>query len=175
MPRLPDFEVHPVVDNEVEAFAAILKATAESLVKRGDVLWLPDALTPERLRSKYRPEQLYLGLLKGRPVASMILEDSDLLFWPEAPPGTSLFLHNLAVLPDLRGEDVGYAMLDAAVEEARSRGRSFLRLDCDADRSRLISYYRRYGFHQVDTRIAMGSNHARFEFATGDRPQPPDA
>jgi GNAT superfamily N-acetyltransferase len=44
------------------------------------------------------------------------------------------------------GQRISTALLQWAVERARSLNRRYLRLDCDAERSRLRALYERFGF-----------------------------
>jgi GNAT superfamily N-acetyltransferase len=78
----------------------------------------------------------------------------DLLFWPDVPQEQSAFIHRLAVRRKFAGGHVSSALLQWAVRRARSLGRSFLRLDCEASRPRLKAVYERFGFrHHSDKQI----------------------
>ena len=61
----------------------------------------------------------------------------DLAFWPDAEPGTSAFLHKLAVRRAWAGQGVSAALLAFGREHGRSLGLRYLRLDCVADRQPL--------------------------------------
>jgi GNAT superfamily N-acetyltransferase len=68
------------------------------------------------------------------------------LFWPDLDAADSAFVHRLAVRRAFAGQGISTALLEWAVDHARTLGKRYLRLDCDADRSRLRALYERFGF-----------------------------
>ena len=84
---------------------------------------------------------------------SATIRESDGFFWPDAPEGESLFVHELAAARRLKGRGAAAAMLDRAKATASERGRAYLRLDCAADRPKLCRFYEGYGFHRVGRRM----------------------
>jgi hypothetical protein len=88
----------------------------------------------------------------GQLVGVMKFELEDAYFWPEVLPGTSAFVHKLAVR--------------RARTRAQQLGRAHLRLDCVADRQGLRNLYEGFGFalHSV---IQIGAfSYARYELPT---------
>jgi len=80
------------------------------------------------------------------------LEDER--FWPDVPMNESVFVHRLAVRRRFAGGGISSAMLDWAVERARSLRRGYLRLDCEASRPKLRAVYERFGFvHHSDRQV----------------------
>jgi GNAT superfamily N-acetyltransferase len=55
-------------------------------------------------------------------------------------------VHRLAVRRAFAGQGISTALLEWAVDRARTLGKRYVRLDCDADRSRLRAVYERFGF-----------------------------
>lgn len=88
----------------------------------------------------------------------------DPVFWPEVPPGTSAYVHRLAIRRRFAGGVVSSALLSWAVEEARRHGRQMLRLDCEASRSRLRAVYERFGFRYHSDRRVGPYVVARYEY-----------
>lgn len=63
------------------------------------------------------------------------------------PDQPELYLHGLVVDRTRSGRGIGRALLDYAVDEARQRGASRVRLDCWAGGDQaLVRYYQRAGF-----------------------------
>ena len=85
----------------------------------------------------------------------MYLHDEDRLFWPHVSPGEAFYIHRLAVAREFAGRGYAHAMLDWAVSEARSKGRPFLRLDCEP-RAKLLALYRERGLQPRGFRADPG-------------------
>jgi ribosomal protein S18 acetylase RimI-like enzyme len=60
-----------------------------------------------------------------------------------------LNIHDLAVLPGLRGRGVGRALLDAAEVHARDAGCCKLTLEVQEDNAPALGLYQRFGFRDV--------------------------
>ena len=93
----------------------------------------------------------------------MKFELEDVHFWPEVPPGTSAFVHKLAVCRAWAKKGVSTELLSYARTLARQVGRAHLRLDCVADRQGLRNLYESFGFalHSV---VRIGTTtFARYE------------
>jgi GNAT superfamily N-acetyltransferase len=143
-------DVQPVsTEGDLQRFSRVLLEVAVWLEAKGQPMWTADELAPAALLERYGREGMRLGLLSGEPAAAMVVQESDGLFWPDAPEGESLFVHKLAAVRRLKGRGVAAAMLDRAKARAREQGKSYLRLDCAADRPKLCRFYEGYGFRRV--------------------------
>jgi GNAT superfamily N-acetyltransferase len=145
-------EVARASAEELPVASAILTEAARWLIARGQPLWEPSDLVPERLRAGVADGSLHLALRDGQPVGTIALLWDDPLFWPDVAPGESAFVHRLAVRRSVAGTGVAEAMLAWAVERASGAGRRWLRLDCSARHDRLCAYYRSAGFRACGTR-----------------------
>jgi GNAT superfamily N-acetyltransferase len=88
-------------------------------------------------------------------VATVTLQWEDVRFWGERPPDACYF-HHFAVRRSAAGHGVGGEVVRWAERTARSRGRSFLRLDCVADDPKLIRYYETRGFERRGEKLVGG-------------------
>jgi len=77
---------------------------------------------------------------------AMRFQLEDRLFWPDLNDAESAFVHRLAVRRACAGHGISTALLEWAVHRARSLDKQYLRLDCDAERSRLRAFYEGFGF-----------------------------
>jgi GNAT superfamily N-acetyltransferase len=84
--------------------------------------------------------------VKGVPAGAIRFQEQDLLFWPDIPQADSAFVHRLVVRRAFKGQGVSQALLAWSVARARSLGKQYLRLDCDADRPKLRAVYEAFGF-----------------------------
>ena len=69
-----------------------------------------------------------------------------------------------AVRRQFAGRGVSTKMLDWAVNHAASLGRSYLRLDCEADRQALRAIYERFGFRFHSYRDVGPYHLSRYEY-----------
>jgi GNAT superfamily N-acetyltransferase len=126
--------------------------------ERGFASWRPGSFGPdregrERLRQALEAGELYLILVNGETAGTLSLLREDRSFWPRAP-ADALYLHRFAVRGSHAGKGIGSAAIAWAAEEARRRGRRFLRLDCLAENPGIRTYYERAGFeHRTDAQI----------------------
>lgn len=65
-------------------------------------------------------------------------------------PGLECYLAELYVVPDERGRGLGRALMDAAIEVARSRGADYMELNTGEDDVAARSLYESLGFSRTD-------------------------
>ncbi len=108
----------------------------------------------EQLRGDVASGLFALGEANGTAAGTLKYQLHDSLFWPDVPDGESAFVHRVAVRRDYAGGVVSGALLKWAVDRTRAMGLPYLRLDCDASRSKLRSVYERFGFrYHSDNRV----------------------
>jgi GNAT superfamily N-acetyltransferase len=122
-------------------------------VYRDVCLWLNDVrgvtdqwprdLPRQEVERLVNSEQLYIALLQGEVVGGFKLNEQD-HHWES--DGKALYVHSFAVNRRFKGQGVGRAMLDWAVEEACRRGKQYVRLDCMNENSWLKQVYTDAGF-----------------------------
>jgi GNAT superfamily N-acetyltransferase len=128
---------------------ALIRATAEWLIAKGEPLWGPNETSLEELTHVARLGELIVGRVNGELGTCMYLHDEDRIFWPQARLGEAFYIHRLAVARKFAGRGYAHAMLDWAEGEARRKGRPFLRLDCEP-RAKLLALYRSAGYSPID-------------------------
>ncbi|MCY0896767.1 MAG: hypothetical protein OWS03_10855, partial [Alicyclobacillaceae bacterium] len=123
-------EVSTISFEQVDDFSSILKEPADWLRSIGEEMWTAEQVSAQGLLSEYTIDEMFLGSLDGIPIATMILQEEDALFWPFVLKGESLFLHRLSVRRAFAGTGLAVAMIDWAKREVNCRSKKFLRLDC---------------------------------------------
>ncbi len=135
---------------DVPAVATLLQEAALWLANGGRPLWGAEEVGHERVLRQVTAGGYFMahaGEAGGAPLAGVMrFELDDPHYWPEIAPGTSAFVHKLAVRRAWAGQGVSTALLDFARERARTLQLSHLRLDCVADRTELRTIYERFGF-----------------------------
>jgi GNAT superfamily N-acetyltransferase len=153
-------------DSEAADIAAVLREAAHWLIDSGRALWAPAEFAPERISPDVAAGR-YFGAREGEHLVGVMRVDlDDSYFWPEIAPGTSAFVHKLAVRRAWAKRGVSTELLSFARTHARDLGRPFLRLDCVADRADLRTLYENFGFrlHSVVQRGTL--SFARYEIST---------
>lgn len=158
---------------DAPAIAAVLREAAQWLIDRQMPLWAVADFSDESVQRDV-DGGLYLaakvggvvGDGAGGAVAGVVrFQREDLIFWPDAEPGTSAFLHKLAVRRVWAGQGVPAALLAYARDHARSLGLRTLRLDCVADRQPLRRLYEGFGFTLHDCVLKGSRQFARYQIA----------
>jgi GNAT superfamily N-acetyltransferase len=139
-------EVRVARTDETEHVSNVLLEADAWLRGRGVPLWSVGELTPIGLLGDVRAGSYILALSSGAVVGVARCTDSDPVCWPDADPTLAWYLHRLAVRRAYAGGLVSRAIVDWATVHAAAAGRDYLRLDCDATRSRLCELYERLGF-----------------------------
>lgn len=97
--------------------------------------------------------ELYVALRDGVIAGKITLQTGDDPVW-EGIPGDALYVHGLTTARAFAGQEIGKALLRWAEERAREGGKSYVRLDCNADNPALRAYYERAGFtHRGDVQL----------------------
>jgi len=144
-----EVEVGAINRQTLPAFSAILGEAAQWLDEMGHGLWLLEEVSPERLMDEYALTECFIGHVNGIPAATMVLLESDARFWPNVNPGESLFLHKLSIRRQFAKQGVARQMVMWAENEAGARNKRYLRLDCAADRPKLVLWYENLGFRRI--------------------------
>ncbi len=135
--------------SDLQAVISTLQEAAHWLQNAGRPLWSATEFGPERVSREVSAGAYWLarpGANRSEAAGVMRLDLEDPHCWPEIAPGTSVYLHKLAVRRAWAGQGVSTALLDFARERARALQLSHLRLDCVADRKALRTIYERFGF-----------------------------
>lgn len=144
---IADLAVRPATLDDVPVVRSILVEAAVWLHSRGIEQWPLDWQTAEQnyLRERVEHGELYLAVLDGEPIATLVLQWSDPRMWGEQEPDAG-YVHRLAVRRAYAGRGVGSALLAWAAANIVAAGRTFLRLDCMADNAGLCRFYQKLGF-----------------------------
>jgi GNAT superfamily N-acetyltransferase len=147
--------------------AEILSEAAEWLKRSGMAMWRDDELTRERIASDIDAGMFFVAERDGQQAGVVKFQLEDAQFWPDVPVGESAFVHRLAVRRRFAGGQVSCALLTWAIERAGSLGKRYLRLDCEASRTKLRALYERLGFvHHSDRQVGPYFV-ARYEYRIG--------
>jgi len=141
--------IRPALPHELAIVMAIQDDAAAWLKANGIRQWtspLPRSCW-DYVERAIASREVYLACWPecGYAVGTLRLKWTDPRLWP-ADPEAAAYVHDLAVRRNLKGHRIGALMLEWAKEQARARGRAYLRLDCVAWNPALRQYYEHIGF-----------------------------
>lgn len=146
--------IRQAIQPDTESVAEILGEAARWLEQRGMLMWRDDELVASRLAADVAAGLFFIAEYNQEPAGVVKFQLEDLEFWPDVPQGESAFVHRLAVRRSFAGGKVSAALLNWALERARSLGKKYLRLDCEASRPKLCALYERCGYvHHSDRQV----------------------
>ena len=157
-------EVKPATLEDLAIVSAILKEVADRLRDTGRPMWRDDELEPIRINEDVQANLFHLAYLEGEPAGTIKFQLEDSRFWPDFPGSDAAYVHRIAVKRKFAGRGVSAALLQWAVNRAAALGRSFLRLDCEADREPLRGIYERFGFRFHSYRDVGPYHLSRYEY-----------
>ncbi|MGI9241756.1 MAG: GNAT family N-acetyltransferase [Verrucomicrobiales bacterium] len=170
----PGVRIRPATRADAGSVSEVLLGAAKWLEDRGTPMWKGDELQPENTRTDIEDGLFFVAELDGAVLGVIKFQLEDQLFWPDLPAAEAAFVHRLAVRRDFAGKGVSTALLAWAEARARSIGRGFLRLDCEAGRPRLRAFYERFGFRHHSDRQVGPYFVSRYELPLTDAARPPD-
>jgi GNAT superfamily N-acetyltransferase len=142
----------------------MLEEAARWVDALGVVMWEEGELAPARVDDEVAAGLFFIAEV-GREAAGVVkFQVEDRLFWPDLADDDSAFVHRLVVRRCYKGLGVSTALLQWAVTRARAIGKQYLRLDCDASRSKLRQLYEAFGFHFHSFRQVGAYSVARYEY-----------
>ena len=149
---------------DTETVAEILREAARWLEQSGRAMWRADELLPSRIAADVDAGLFFIAECGAGAAGVVKFQLEDGLFWPDVPQRESGFVHRLAVRRQFAGGRVSSGLLSWAVDRARSLGRDYLRLDCEASRQKLRAVYERFGFVHHSDRQAGPYFVSRYEY-----------
>lgn len=147
LPGLTGMTITRATPEDAATFVEIHEEAARWLWDRGIQQWRPGTFQAEWLRDPIARGEVYVASEHGLPIATLILEWSDVWTWGERPPDAG-YIHGLRVRRAAAGRGIGRALLAWAEREIAQAGRPFARLDCIADNPRLCAYYLEAGYER---------------------------
>lgn len=146
---MDDYQLKFTPSPAVPEALSILHEAAAWAEARGMGIWASHELREQDFRIAADAGELVLGYEGSVPVATMLLQTSDDLYWPEAAPNSALYVHKLAIRRLVAGRGWLTRLIDFAVHEAQVRRVHLLRLDT-VPRPVMQAMYERHGFVVVD-------------------------
>ena len=157
-------EIRQAINTDAGTITEMLLEASRWVDDLGVVMWSEGELEPEAIGREVAAGQFVIAMVNGAPAGAIRFQERDLLFWPDIPQDGSAFVHRLVVRRAFKRQGVSQALLAWSLDRARSLGKRFLRLDCDADRTKLRALYEGAGFRFHSYRQVGPYYVARYEF-----------
>jgi GNAT superfamily N-acetyltransferase len=161
-------KIEAATSADAPMIVSVLQEASGWLAGNGKALWSAIEISKERILCDASKGLYHVARHDEELAGVMKFELEDAYFWPEVPPGTSAFVHKLAIRRAWAKKGVSTDLLAYARIYARHLGRDNLRLDCVADRQGLRSLYEAFGFVLHDIVRIGNSSYARYELRTAE-------
>jgi GNAT superfamily N-acetyltransferase len=145
---MSDLAVTLATPGQAGLVTALLTEASAWLAEQGVEQW-PHPFPDRIVRAFVDRQDTYLAWLDGGAIGSLAVYWADPTFWGDQPPDAG-YVHRLVITRAAGGRGHGARLLDWAADHVRSRGRQWLRLDCNAENAPLRTFYERLGFRHVD-------------------------
>lgn len=155
-----------IIKQDAKVALSVMKEVSDWLNVKRLRFWNSSHFDNGRVLSTSDENLFFAGFVGEHPVAAMILQWSDNVFWPNSV-GDSGFIHKFCVKRTHAGTGVSGEFVAWARHEVQAQGRTFLRLTCAGDRLKLCNAYEKLGFNQVDRRKIGRYDIAFYEIAVG--------
>lgn len=153
--------VRAAVDNIDHAFD-VLTDSCRRVVAMGRSVpsWLFSAEGKLHVVEKVRDSDYFIGYVNDSPASVLWVKWADPFSWGDCgSDGLAGYVHGFGTKRKWAGFGIGRALLEWTSSYIASRGRRFLRLECDAHNPAICSYYEKLGFS--DRGCAMPMNQLR--------------
>ena len=141
---LPE-QVHPV-RRAAPSDAAVVAALLDAFNREFDTPTPGTEVLTRRLKQLTAEDGL-VALLAGEPAVGVAVLSFRPNVWYEGPVA---LLDELYVRPDMRGQRIGHAMLEAACHLARERGAETLEINVDGEDTDARRFYEAHGFANTE-------------------------
>lgn len=143
-----DLKVSKASQGDVKDMVAILSDGVVYKQAHHDNSWGDQPYDEAEVKGLLDSGSAYVARLGDQIVGTFLLQWTDDVSW-DSDSDDGGYVHQFAVRSGFHGQDIGKQILDWAGEEAKRRGKKFLRLDCHEDNQKLCAYYESQGFTQV--------------------------
>ena len=118
--------------------------------------WDPDRVSEEMLAPYAKPDEFYVFSIDGRAAGAAIIQrEQSMQDWTAidgtGPAPEAIYIHYVAVKREFAKMGLVGEVIAEAERVAREQGIALLRLDTNANESKLCQLYESYGFRQVGT------------------------
>ena len=165
-PNMTEFRISLARTDQIMAIVTLWQEV-ESWGERGvGRIWHDDEISEQIVRFYVGQGELFTLTENsaGGVIGTITLTDIDpSRCWEIYGDVKALYIQRVAVDRAYAGRGFGHALLKFSEQRARSRGRRFLRLDCDSERHKLCCIYEKFGFERVGSALIAGFDAVLYE------------
>jgi len=152
-----------ILSGDIETSVKIINEVGKWCIETNKNMWDLGELTIESLSKNLKSDNFIHGEINKIPVAAMILQWCDPIFWPDINFGESGFIHKLCINPNYSGQGLSRLMINYAKSECIKRQINYLRLDTGWERLKLRNMYEQMGFINVSKHRVGTKDYALYE------------
>jgi len=150
---------HSIVNATTGDLPVIYQLFEEAILfqkKNNYVGW--NSYDKEFIRNDVENGLLYKMVGNGHIICIFCICYSDTLIWREKEKGDAIYLHRLVLNQQFKGQKVFQQVLNWAIQFAKGRNLTYIRMDTWAANEKLIAYYKSYGFSFIENYTTPNTN-----------------
>jgi len=151
--KLPKVGIHTIIVQDTEKAIHVMHNSGKWLLETGknpSKWWQPQNLNRKFLLQYAKPQEFFVALVDGKPAAAAVLQyDQSAQDWQcvdKGKPESALYIHWLCVDRQFAGMGLPKLMVDFAESHAQKKNIRLLRVDTNADETKLREIYVDLGF-----------------------------
>lgn len=147
------FRVEKADLSRVDEVWSVIKKCSDWLLAEKKLDHWVEYYTREVIEKKIKEQEVLLVVKDGKMVGTLTLDERPVEYYTEEnlacfaePKEKAIYVSAVAVDPDFQGRGVATQLMNLADEIVRQRGIKYLRFDCRAEYTDLVSFYEKRGY-----------------------------
>lgn len=148
---------HPVLiragENEVDQVWGIIQDNSNQLLSNLGLDHWSNYYTRQVIEEKINKQDVFLLSSSDTPVATIVLSSDPVDYYTQKdlscfakPAEKALYISSLAVSPHFQKRGIAGKLMEFATKVAQDQGIKFIRFDCRAEYTDLVSFYEKRGY-----------------------------
>ena len=140
---------------QLEEILALTRACAAKMIKAGIFQWNEHYPSQTAFQQDIDRDELYVIKQSGKILGTIVISDlKDEVYqpvtWLTPADVKSIYIHRLAVHPDVQGQGIAQQLMDFAEDFAHKNGYVSVRLDTFSQNPRNNRFYQKRGYTKLE-------------------------
>ena len=146
--RTGNIKIVNTTKDDLKIILLLFKQAIELQEENGYKVW--DSIDKIALQKDIE-NRLQLKIVKGHDILCIFsIQHHDPFIWRERDQNDAIYLHRIVVNPQFKGQRQFEKVLKWAKQFAQTNNLRFVRMDTWADNSKIIDYYKSFGFEFIE-------------------------
>ena len=151
-----DIKIINTTKEDIEIILWLFKQAMELQGKNDYKVW--EEIDTIGLEKDIENNQQYKVMLDNNILCIFSVQFNDRFIWREKDKDDAIYLHRIVVNPKFKGQKQFEKVLNWARQFAKQKNLKYVRMDTWADNSKIISYYKTFGFNFIENYITTNTS-----------------